>query len=349
MNIMELALFCKMFKALNGGSGGDTPDATEMKAGLYQTGAIALYEEQGAEAVEGMMITPWDELVQNGTIVVEDGVVSVGIVLPDNLPEKNEYGFYYGVKYGQDLGWVFYEDGSVEIYMGGELGQTMPAGSAVYSTNRIDGEFGTIQVSWDGECLVHANFGELLLSSKAQLAGDLIIPNNDSITIIGDSAFTDQQSLTGVVIPDSVTSIGEDAFNWCMGLTDIIIPNSVANIGGEAFYECYNLTNLTIGSGATNIGYAAFCYCENLASVELPDGLTSIATECFSSCANLASITIPNSVTSIGRQAFRHCTNLTSINFTGTLAQWNAINFDVYWDSDTGNYTVYCTDGTIAK
>lgn len=352
MNIIELALFCKMFKALNGGSGGDTPDAAEIKAGLYQTGAIALYEEQGADAIEGMLITPWDELVQSSAIAVDNGAVSVGVVLPDNLPEKNEYGFYYGVlyrSYANGLGFSFNADGSADVYDGDTVIRTLPAGSAVYSTNQIDGEFGTIQVSLDGKRLVHANMGELRLGSNAQLAGDLIIPNDDSITIIGDLAFAEQQSLTGVAISNSVSSIGENAFYYCANLTDVIIPDSVTNIRYGAFGECYNLTNLTIGSGATNIGGSAFAYCENLASVKLPDGLTSIDASCFTGCTNLTSVTIPNSVTSIDNQAFRSCTNLTSINFTGTLAQWNAINFDVYWDSDTGNYTVYCTDGTIAK
>ncbi|WP_251183240.1 leucine-rich repeat protein, partial [Anaerocaecibacter muris] len=61
------------------------------------------------------------------------------------------------------------------------------------------------------------------------------------------------------------------------------------------------------------------------------------------------SITIPDSVTSIGRYAFYKCSSLTSINFGGTKAQWNSIKKDSYWNSYTGNYTVICTDGTIAK
>jgi hypothetical protein len=51
------------------------PSPTSFTPGLYQTGAIALYEEQGAEAVEGMMVTSWDELLADGVVHVEDGVV----------------------------------------------------------------------------------------------------------------------------------------------------------------------------------------------------------------------------------------------------------------------------------
>ena len=29
--------------------------------------------------------------------------------------------------------------------------------------------------------------------------------------------------------------------------------------------------------------------------------------------------------------------------------EWNAIKKDSSWDSSTGNYTIYCTDGEITK
>ena len=75
------------FEGLNSGVEPET-----LAPGLYQTGAIALYEEQGASAVDGMMITSWDELLASGAIVVKDGAVSVGRIMPNNMPEKNEYG-----------------------------------------------------------------------------------------------------------------------------------------------------------------------------------------------------------------------------------------------------------------
>lgn len=61
------------------------------------------------------------------------------------------------------------------------------------------------------------------------------------------------------IIPDSVTSIGEGAFSDCSSLTSITIPNSVTSIGTYAFQSCFNLTsmefnqiaskNITLGSG----------------------------------------------------------------------------------------------------
>ena len=46
-------------------------------------------------------------------------------------------------------------------------------------------------------------------------------------------------------ISNSVTSIGNYAFSGCSGLTSVTIPDSVTSIGLQAFNECLNLTSVT--------------------------------------------------------------------------------------------------------
>ncbi len=84
------------------------------------------------------------------------------------------------------------------------------------------------------------------------------------VTIIGDRAFKDCDSLTSVTIEDSVTSIGSYAFEYCSSLTSIEIPNSVTSIGGEAFNNCSSLTSITIPNSVTSIGEYAFYGCRSL-------------------------------------------------------------------------------------
>ena len=157
-----------------------------------------------------------------------------------------------------------------------------------------------------------------------------------------------------IVIPetspdgDTVTSIGYAAFSDC-GLTSIEIPASVTSIGYCAFEGCRSLTSIEIPASVTSIGDSAFSGCSSLASIEIPNGVTFIDCYAFMECNALTSIDVPASVTYIEMGAFMDCTSLTSINYNGTKPQWNAISKGRDWNSSTGYYTVYCTDGNIAK
>ena len=73
-----------------------------------------------------------------------------------------------------------------------------------------------------------------------------VIPN--TVTSIGEAAFTGCTGLTSVTIPGTVTSIGRFAFNGCSGLTNVTIPGSVTSIGVRAFYGCTGLTYVTVGN-----------------------------------------------------------------------------------------------------
>ena len=104
-----------------------------------------------------------------------------------------------------------------------------------------------------------------LISYPGGKQGVYTIPN--SVTSIGESAFSDCYGLTSVTIPNSVTSIGEYAFQVCSGLTSVTIPNSVTSIGDHAFSHCDGLTSVTIGNSVTSIGDEAFRGCSGLTSV----------------------------------------------------------------------------------
>ena len=93
------------------------------------------------------------------------------------------------------------------------------------------------------------------------------------------------------IIPNSVTSIGDWAFSGCSGLTSITIPNSVTSIGEGAFADCYGLTSITIPNSVTEIEYSTFWGCFGLTSVTIPNSVTSIGEDAFYNCYGLTSIT----------------------------------------------------------
>lgn len=84
--------------------------------------------------------------------------------------------------------------------------------------------------------------------------GDIIIP--DSVTTIGQSAFSNCETITSVIIPDSVTSIEASAFLNCTNLSKAVFPDSIEIIDGGAFYNT-NLSEISIPE-TTVIGRSAF-------------------------------------------------------------------------------------------
>ena len=183
----------------------------------------------------------------------------------------------------------------------------------------------------------------------------------DSVTSIGEGAFSGCTSLTSITLPEGVTSIGSYAFDDCTSLRSITIPDSVTSIGEGAFSGCTSLTGIwvnsnnpnyssddygvlfnknktmliaapgakvsyTIPDGVTSIGSYAFYNCESLMSITIPDSVTSIGSYAFYICRSLTSITLPDSVTSIGSSAFNNCIGLTSVYITD-IAAWCGIDF----------------------
>ncbi len=67
---------------------------------------------------------------------------------------------------------------------------------------------------------------------------------------------------------------------------------------------------------------------------------------------DLVELTIPVSVTTIKTEAFYSCNNLTTLNYSGTMAQWDAITKASGWKYDNVSYglgatVVHCSDGDV--
>ena len=104
-------------------------------------------------------------------------------------------------------------------------------------------------------------------------SGELVIPETVnlwstvySVDEIGDDAFF-SCAVTSVIMPNSVTKIGNDAFSGCSGLTELTLPDSLVSIGDRAFVNCSGISSVVIPDNVRSIGLAAFAYCKKLSSV----------------------------------------------------------------------------------
>lgn len=187
-------------------------------------------------------------------------------------------------------------------------------------------------------------------SYYSDYSGSIVIPSYTTdglytykVTGIDSHAF-DDSDVTSISLPNTITSIGNDAFTCCTYLTTINIPSSVTNIGSGAFYGtgikdpiiannqfvymppsfqgsyeipknvtkilgsafsgCTELTDIIIHNSVTEIGSSAFSGCTQLKYIFVPKGVTSIGASTFSGCTALEEVSLPNTITVIGKRAF---------------------------------------------
>jgi hypothetical protein len=148
-------------------------------------------------------------------------------------------------------------------------------------------------------------------------------------------------------IPNSVTAIGDYAFSDCSSLTSVTIPSSVTEIGRVAFSGCSSLTSVTLSACVTEIGWGTFSDCSSLTAVTIPASVTEIGWGAFSDCSSLKSVTIPASVTRIGDMAFADCSSLRDVT-----VGWKTpltIEDDTFEDLPLKSATLHVPDGTKAR
>lgn len=241
----------------------------------------------------------------------------------------------------------------------------------------------TLPESYNGkryEVYKYAFFGSFTLNKVIIGSG---------VNNIGEYAFHDCFGLTSVTIGENVDNIDERAFAECYKLVEVINRSNLIiekgsedngfigyyalNIhNGESVIDCVDDYLFMVDDGVNYLlGYigsdkklilpesykgekyeiykCSFTGQFSFTSVDISDGVTCIGEQAFMMCCAIENVSIGKSVAKIGSIVFGNCVSLVRIKYDGTTAQWNDISKGTHWDDTTGNYTVYCTDGNIAK
>ena len=79
------------------------------------------------------------------------------------------------------------------------------------------------------------------------------------------------------------------------------------------------------------------------------DGTGYISGYGLSGLATVTELYVPKSLVKFDWGAMQGCTGLTDIYYEGTMDEWRAISKAFFWDSETPDYMVHCSDGELQK
>jgi len=139
------------------------------------------------------------------------------------------------------------------------------------------------------------------------------------ITEIPYNCFTGCNALTSVDLPEHVTSIGGGAYSYCNGLVSITLPGSIQSVGASAFASCSNLEEVVIPDNVTTLGTGAFQYDSKLKYVQIGKGVATLEKDLFNSCESLSSVELSEGLTAVKAFVFEDCSSLKTVTFPSTL------------------------------
>lgn len=179
------------------------------------------------------------------------------------------------------------------------------------------------------------------------LGGEVVIPDDEGIRIIGAYAFclydTDYEveldeddydankipaantSVTKIVVPYGVEDIQKYAFYNCSNLREVVLPSTLMYLREYTFYEDVKLEKVTIdttkpGSDVAEpskwqvIGSFAFYGCENLKDFDM-SGILTMGESAFEGCTSLTNADL-TSLRNAYKNVFKGCTSLKDVTLS---------------------------------
>lgn len=243
---------------------------------------------------------------------------------PDSLFNFWNYGWYLGNFENPYEYLIKIDNGFYNIVQYPSLSSIMPSFSLHPDTRRIAFFlFGRnlvhgLHIMGNSKYLTVKNNCIIDKTENKLIAGIIgaTIPDDGSVTSIGDYAFYGIEGLPLTSIPKSVTHIGDYAFAHSLGFSKITIDGA-ASIGNYAFYDCKNITTVYFEEQIPSIGDSAFAQCISITEIGIPDSVTYLGESAFEGCSNLGQVYIGSQVDVIRENAFSKCSALKTVTLGG--------------------------------
>lgn len=140
-------------------------------------------------------------------------------------------------------------------------------------------------------------------------------------------------------LPETVTSIGDKAFSNNKAITSFVFPKHVGKVL-STFSGCTNLTEVVLPEDATEINTEAFMG-TGIKQIIIPEGYTTIMGEAFKNCQQLETIVLPSTLTNLkGGYHFQNSPNIKHVlclSKNAPIANLSDYRWDEIFDTQVYN------------
>lgn len=253
------------------------------RAKLYNHTAIYRYEFAGQDQLQNL---DFSDASNNITAIEPEAFYLAqvnGLVLPNTITTLSPYCFFSAI---------------IKTLTIPPLVTVLSTGAFQYVQPLVDPETGE---ETPASIILPQNLVKIDQSGfEGAYIQQITIPN--TVTEIGERAFSYCLKLASIVLSTSLQKISNNMLERCTSLTEITIPASVTEIGQNAISGT-GITHITIPSTVTTLGSSAFEHCRSLTSMDIQANVTVIPDNFAQECP-LTSLTLPNTVQTIGESAF---------------------------------------------